>query len=255
MRTITRSSRTVATVSLTAALGLGLAACQDDVSAGGSSSSAAGVSASATASSPASSAQSTAASPSQSASASDATPSAGSSAPSAAGADTTATGQLSKVTFSLPAGFKVFDRAELTNDADLAELSKITGVPAQQLRPASPAMDLNAVSLAKEDGGTSNILLFGASDVTSVPDEAKAKELNAKTGSAWVGYRTASTPLGKAALVESNDPVATGGTVTHVDVFLPSHDGASAQLTITARTSKRANEIADVVTSSIRAAR
>lgn len=182
MRTVTRPTRTLAAVSLTAALGLGLAACQDDVtSTSGTSSSAP--------------AQSTSSSP---------TPTASSPEPEAAssGTDATATGQLSRVTFSLPEGFKVFDRQELVNETDLAELSRITGVPAAQLRLPNQSMDLNAVSLQKESGGTSNILLFGGSGTESIPDESQAKAMIAETGSTYVGYHTAATSVGKAAVVD-----------------------------------------------------
>lgn len=239
MRTNTRSTRTLAAVSLTAALGLGLAACQDDVtSTSGTSSSAAQPSSSAPA-------QSTSSSP---------TPTASSPEAASSGTDATATGQLSRVTFSLPEGFKVFDRQELVNETDLAELSRITGVPAAQLRLPNQSMDLNAVSLQKESGGTSNILLFGGSRAESIPDESQAKALIAETGSTYVGYHTAATSLGKAAVVESTDPSKSGGTLTHVDIFLPPQGTTTAQMTITTVTAKRANEIADLITSTVKAA-
>lgn len=85
-----------------------------------------------------------------------------------------------------------------------------------------------------------------------MPDLAEAKAIIAKTGSHYVGYGTAKTSFGQAALVESTDPAANGGTVTHIDMYLPKHGGTSGQVTINTRTSARAHEIAQFVASTIK---
>lgn len=252
MPTVVHPLRTLTAVCALASVGLSLAGCQSGDTPAAPTTSSTQSESGQTPSGQGSDEQSSA--PSTPSETSSTSASATSAAPTGQGdADATATGGQSKLTFSLPAGFKVFDHEELQNDSDLAELSSITGVPAAQLRLPTPLMDLNAVSMEKESGGTTSILLFGGGAAESVPDLAQAKQIIAKTGSQYVGYGTAKTSLGQAALVESTDPAANGGTVTHIDMYLPEHAGTSGQVTINTMTSARAHEIAELVASTIKA--